>query len=91
VTDLERVTTLFKRLELPFFVTELKDGTGDLRSSLVHCKDMSEIPHVYGQVIWEFNNSGGFVGELRNGILIARKFAELFPEISNCSDEKKQA
>ncbi|HET6266174.1 MAG TPA: hypothetical protein VFG11_00525 [Acidobacteriota bacterium] len=88
MTDLERVTTLFKRLELPFFVSELKDGGGELRSSLLHCRDSSEHPHTDGQVIWEFNNNGGFVGELRNGVLIARKFAELFPEIM---DDKKQA
>jgi len=87
MTDLDRVTNLFKKLEIVFFVTETKDKEGDLRSIYIHYKDKIGNGKNPAQIIWEFNKTGRFVGELLNGVLVGRRFEDIFPGISGAFDE----
>jgi hypothetical protein len=86
-TEFDRVISLFKELEIVYFVTETKDKDGGLRSIFIHYKDKLGRTKNPAQVIWEFNKSGRFVGELLNGVLVGRKFDDILPGISEPLEE----
>jgi len=79
MTELEKVINLLKTLEVDFSVTRSQPGDEDSTPQFLQCKDqLGRGKAIRKMICWEFTDDGKFVGEHRNGVLIGRRFAEIF-------------